>query len=199
MALMETQQITALMAAVIARSFPALAKTKIKVTLVRNDGYIASSGHRLLLHLPFRWERAADIRFDAVDIAAMSPAALVGCIVHELVHIERDMSCTAFVCLQRRLWYLMSKVQRRVDEWVNDYTVMEKGYSAELLALHTYHDKTYGDDGQFSWITKEEIKQRADSEPARKWWQELLERPVEDPMEGTAGAKVSEGFQLQSR
>lgn len=169
---MEIARLDNLTRSIIARSFPSLVTVKLKITLVASDKYIASNGHCLRLSFPLRLSRVADIRFSASDISWMNPDALVGCIVHELVHLERETSYTLRKFIAKRFWYLMSGVERRVDEWRNDHAVMDKGYASELLALHCYHDLKYGESDP--WITKEEIKKRASHEPARKWWMELL-------------------------
>jgi hypothetical protein len=98
------------------------------------------------------------ITFSATDIAQMSDAALVGCIVHELCHAEFDAALSPSVFAANDQQYAADAQFRTIHEREIDLAVIKKGYGRELLALQTYHNQHYEPYQASDGLTPEETQ-----------------------------------------
>ncbi|HZS56593.1 MAG TPA: hypothetical protein VFA65_19465 [Bryobacteraceae bacterium] len=94
------------------------------------------------------------IQLSRADITAMSKDALIGCLAHELAHIEKDTEGGSGISELARNFVpsMTANDEREVDRMV-----IAKGYGRQLLALQTYHDEHYEPYNASDGLTRDEI------------------------------------------
>ena len=137
---------------VIQRSFPALQRVQISSRLVNADNFFAG----------IQWRSneppSVLLSFSAVDLEQMPEAAVVGCIVHELCHVEYDVAVSVSDRVANDTRYASSAQYRSAHEREIDTAVIAKGYGPELLAVQTYHDLHYEAYESSDGLTQEETR-----------------------------------------
>ena len=94
------------------------------------------------------------ILLNRADAAAMSEEAVIGCLAHELAHIEKDTEGGTGLSESARNFVPSLTTQ---DEREVDCIVIAKGYGRQLLALQTYHDENYQPYTDSDGLTRDEI------------------------------------------
>ena len=82
----------------------------------------------------------------------------MGCIAHELCHLEFDIQLSPAARIANDKRYADSPEYRTQHEREVDLAVIEKGYGPELLSLQSYHDGIYESYGQPDGLTQEETR-----------------------------------------
>jgi hypothetical protein len=137
---------------VIQQSFPTLQGVLISSRLVDADNFLAG----------IQWQSnqppSVLLSFSAVDLEQMPQEALVGCIVHELCHVEYDVALSGSDRVANDVRYAASAEYRSAHEREIDMAVIEKGYGPELLALQSYHDLHYEAYESSDGLTQQETR-----------------------------------------
>jgi hypothetical protein len=131
-------------------SFPKIQEIRFEISLAASETGIAE------MHFD-RANRVASVWIDPVDLKQMSRPELVGCLAHELCHVERDWRrawmTPAFDWLYWSFPWMMSWEERSVDR-----EAVRKGYGSELLAILAYHDRNYVKYDREDGLTADEIR-----------------------------------------
>ena len=94
------------------------------------------------------------VQLDRRNVSAMSEDAVIGCLAHELCHIDKDTEGgSALGDLPNKLSSgLVTEDEREVDRMV-----IAKGYGPHLLAFQIYHDENYEPYNACDGLTRDEI------------------------------------------
>ena len=132
------------------QSFPKIQGIRFAISLAASETGIAE------MHLD-RANKVAFVWIDPVDLKQMSRDELVGCLAHELCHVERDCRRGWITPIFDWLYWsfpaVLSWEERSVDR-----EAVRKGYGPELLAILDYHDRNYLKYDRTDGLTAEEIQ-----------------------------------------
>jgi hypothetical protein len=131
------------------QSFPSLKNLKIELELNSSEDYLATA--------TLFSSKKARIRVCRHDIRNMNSDSTVGCIAHELCHLEDSLAKNFFFRAIDDLLYTHNQKWQTMVERRIDTKVIEKGFGKELLALLTYHDQHFKSYNAGDGLTKTEI------------------------------------------
>jgi beta-lactamase regulating signal transducer with metallopeptidase domain len=152
------QDVEELIGELVRQSFPKIQGIRFAISLEASETGIAE------MHLD-RANKVASVSIDPMDLSQMNRDELVGCLAHELCHVERDWRrgwwTSVFDWLYWRFPAVLSWEERSVDR-----EAVRRGYGPELLAILAYHDRNYVKYDRADGLTAEEIEREMAQSPS---------------------------------